>query len=261
MTTELARDIIWVWKPAAVIRAAAGFVAIGTVVGADMARLFEVTCEEIRGLNDYQLTDLLRRLLLLEAKSHNIPAASVSVSMTIDAPDGGSDGTIEWSDGVKRTNYIPSRLCIFQVKATPMPPSKCANEVLQKHRKKGVPRELKPRVREVIARGGSYVLFCRNPHKVEAQVRPIPDMLPIFHVTWYATPEPFPQACCRLARLMHNTRLGAARRRNPDSGNIPCPSAISLRYRSCIGAQTLPIHPLAWIPPPGFGNPCRASGW
>src|SRR6266508_4465287 len=76
----------------------------------EMTQLFEITHEDIKQLNDSQLTDLLRRLLHLEATRSGIAARSVSVALNIDVPDGGEDGRIQWKRGPKSTNYIPSRL-------------------------------------------------------------------------------------------------------------------------------------------------------
>ena len=101
-----------------------------------MSKVFEVKAEDIGRLNEHQLTDLLRRLLLLEARSHGIPSSSVTVSMNISAPDGGRDGQIAWTGGPDKTDWIPSRLSLFQVKATKMLQAKCKNEVLcKKHNK------------------------------------------------------------------------------------------------------------------------------
>lgn len=126
-----------------------------------MTHPFEITYQDVGRLNDYQLTDVLDRLLRLEAESHGIASSAVQVSLKIDVPDGGEDGLIEWEDGPGRTHWLPQRLVLFQCKATPMTPQECGKEILK-------PRsnDLKPRVEEVLDRGGSYVLFygrsCSN---------------------------------------------------------------------------------------------------
>jgi hypothetical protein len=119
-----------------------------------MTRLFEVTHEDINQLSDSQLTDLLRRLLHLEAARFGIAARSVNVALNIKVPDGGEDGRIQWKRGPKSTDFIPSRLTMFQNKATAMRPEDCAKEL---RRKRSV--KLKPQVEEVLDAEGSYVLF------------------------------------------------------------------------------------------------------
>lgn len=120
-----------------------------------MSRLFQITHEDIEQLNDSQLTDLLRRLLHLEAARSGIAARSVSVALNIDVPDGGEEGRIQWKKGPKNTDYIPSRLPMFQNKARDMGPKACADEMHQEHSVR-----LKPRIEEVLDSGGSYVLFA-----------------------------------------------------------------------------------------------------
>lgn len=119
-----------------------------------MTVLFETTYEDIKALKDFQLTDLLRRLLHLECACYGITAAGVCVSLAINIPDGGEDGRIEWTGGPEVTNYIPRRLTMFQCKATDMGPTDCAKELLQKNSNK-----LKPRVESVLDASGSYILF------------------------------------------------------------------------------------------------------
>jgi hypothetical protein len=124
----------------------------------EMTQLFEITHEDIKQLNDLQLTDLLRRLLHLEASHYGIADRSVSVALNIDVPDGGEDGRIQWKRGPKSTNYIPSRLTMFQNKARDMGPKACADEM---HQEGSV--WLKARTEEGLDARGSYVLFTTQP--------------------------------------------------------------------------------------------------
>jgi hypothetical protein len=123
-----------------------------------MTQLYEITHEDIKQLNDTQLTDLLRRLLHLEAARSGIAARSVSVALNIDVPDGGEDGRIQWKKGPASTNFIPNRFTMFQSKATVMGPTECAKELC---RRRSV--NLKPLVEEVFDAKGSYVLFTNQP--------------------------------------------------------------------------------------------------
>ena len=74
-----------------------------------MTQLLEITHEDIGQLTDFQLTDLLRRLLHLEANHFNIASRSITVSLNITVPDGGEDGRAEWSGGPTSTDYIPNQ--------------------------------------------------------------------------------------------------------------------------------------------------------
>ena len=115
---------------------------------------FEVSSTDITLLRDLQLTQLLQRLLLLEAQRLGLPKLKVDVSLNVDVPDDGEDALIEWHDGPDPAScdWIPRRMNVFQVKATDMPPRKCAQEL-----ERG--GSLRPRVRDVLDRSGSYTLF------------------------------------------------------------------------------------------------------
>jgi hypothetical protein len=119
-----------------------------------MTRLFEITHQDINQLTDSQLTDLLRRLLHLEAARFGIAASGVRVTLNIDVADGGEDGRIQWSEGPARTDYIPNRLTMFQCKAQAMRPADYAKELRRKRSK-----QLKPQIEEVFETDGSYVLL------------------------------------------------------------------------------------------------------
>lgn len=93
--------------------------------------------------------------------------------MNIDAPDGGEDGHLEWRDGPDPavSDYLPSRINAFQVKATGMTPDRCGREVLNKRM-----TDLKPRIRRSIERGGAYLLFygrCCNPRQIQLRIEQI----------------------------------------------------------------------------------------
>jgi len=117
-----------------------------------MLRILEITPNDINRLNDMQLTDLLLRLLRMEAQKFGIPKSFISGSLEIKASDGGEDARIKWSDGPEKTDQIPNRYTLFQCKAGKIGPTKCKNEILFKG-------ELKPRVKDVLDNSGSYVLF------------------------------------------------------------------------------------------------------
>lgn len=130
-----------------------------------MPGILEITNEDIKMLKDFQLTDVLKSLLYLEANIHGIPSLSVDVPLNITISDGGEDGRIKWIEGPKNTRWIPNRFTLFQCKATDMSAADCKGEVLKRTKS-----ELKPRVEEVLDSGGSYVLFynrdCNSEHQV-----------------------------------------------------------------------------------------------
>lgn len=120
-----------------------------------MAGIFETTNEDIKRLNAFQLTDLLRRLLLLEAKEHGIPRSCVHGSLQITAADGGEDASIEWKGEPTSTEWLPNRNTMFQCKATTTEPTACEREVLVSDRS-----AVKPRIDKFLSAGGAYILFC-----------------------------------------------------------------------------------------------------
>lgn len=126
-------------------------------------QFWNVHYNEIERLNDAQLTELLKRLLNLEAAQFFISPSAVSVSLNIHVSDGGQDGRIKWDDGPTRTDFVPNRFTVFQVKATKMDPSDCKKELFEGKRKgKGTPKkkQLKSKVKEVLECNGCYIIFC-----------------------------------------------------------------------------------------------------
>lgn len=119
-----------------------------------MTRILEVTANHINNLTDIQLTDLLLRLLRMEAQKYEIPTSSISGSLEIKASDGGEDAHIKWCGGPEKTNWILNRYTLFQCKAEDIAPANCEKEILVKGGLK-----LKPCVKDVLDRGGSYTLF------------------------------------------------------------------------------------------------------
>jgi hypothetical protein len=131
-----------------------------------MVHIIEITPDDINKLDDLQLTDLLLRLLRMEARKCGIPKSCISGSLNIKAADGGEDAHIKWADGPEKTDWIPNRYTLFQCKAENIEPKKCKTEILSKN-------GLKPRVKDVLDNGGSYVLFftqeCNTKMKNERE--------------------------------------------------------------------------------------------
>ena len=121
-----------------------------------MPSVFEVDVDAIELLSDVQLTRLLKHLLHLEAQSAGIAHRAVEVALNITVADGGEDGRIAWEGGPASTDYLPTRLLQFQVKATDMGPAACGNEILNSQ------GQLKPMIEQVLSSGGSYILFTNR---------------------------------------------------------------------------------------------------
>jgi len=121
---------------------------------------FEIEAKDITRLDQCQLTLLLRRLLELEAGAIGIPLSGVHVPVEINVADGGEDGRIKWEGGVDRTDFLPKRVTMFQVKARRMNPQACYAEVLQDDEKK----RLKGQVAKVLDDSGAYIIFCKEAY-------------------------------------------------------------------------------------------------
>ena len=119
---------------------------------------FEVDAQDIAALGDRWLPQLLRRLLSAEAQAHGLPAYGIHVASNINAPDGGEDGRIEWTDGPARTSFLPCRLNQFQSKAGPVAPAQAAADVIGSD---GKPKEM---VSKVLEAGGVYVMVCGHAY-------------------------------------------------------------------------------------------------
>lgn len=121
-----------------------------------MPTLFRVESRDIKDLNDIQLTKLLKLLLHLEARSSGIAEIAVDVALNITVADGGEDGRIKWEGGPDNTDYLPSRFCQIQVKATDMGPTACANEIV------AVDGSMKHMVSDALDNGAAYILFTNR---------------------------------------------------------------------------------------------------
>jgi len=131
-----------------------------------MSTLFRVESTDIKGLNDLQLTKLLKLLLHLEARSSGIAERAVEVALNIHVADGGEDGRIQWDGDPPSTQFLPLHLVQFQNKATTnMGPADCAKEILNKD------GSMKHMVDEVLDNDGAYILFTtqelNNDQKTE----------------------------------------------------------------------------------------------
>ena len=143
---------------------------------------FQVSGQHIAVLPQGELPELLRLLLSAEAYTYVLPADGIHVASTLQAPDGGEDGRIEWKagrriewqSGLERTFFLPSRLCQFQLKAGQIFPAEAGRDVLTEGGK------VKQMVRQVVADGGHYRMLCPHPYtqkQIEARETKIREVL------------------------------------------------------------------------------------
>ena len=129
-----------------------------TPIVADGTKPFEISGGHIAVLSDRQLIVVMRRLLVAEAETHELPMENVHVSAIPTATDGGEDARIEWKGGPDRTPYLPARLSQFQLKATQIPPAQAGKEILTKD------GDVKPMVRSALEDGGTYIVMCAHDY-------------------------------------------------------------------------------------------------
>ncbi len=108
-------------------------------------------------LTGERLPRVLLFLLRAECALNQIPASSYEVSTNVIAGDGGEDGRVRWTDGRTSTQFLPSRLVLFQCKATEIERADCRKEVLVNPAANTL--EVKPAIKEVIENGGTYILM------------------------------------------------------------------------------------------------------
>ncbi len=133
--------------------------ALGVLRGEREAGPFEVDGGRLVGAIPPQaFPSLLRRLLSAEAQAHGLPQYGIHVADDVTAADGGEDGRIQWTEGPSRTEFLPGRLCQFQMKTGNLSPAAAAKEVL------GRDGRVKRMIRSVLDRGGYYILLCAQTY-------------------------------------------------------------------------------------------------
>ena len=120
-----------------------------------MNSIFEVTNEDIEKLDASSLTALMFKLLYSEAASNEIPKSSVSGSLNITIKDGGKDGGVTWDGFIERTDWFPTRDCLFQNKAGTFGPTACHDELFQ-NKEENI---LKPMLEDIGINGKHYIIF------------------------------------------------------------------------------------------------------
>ena len=119
---------------------------------------FEAKGEDISELNPTEFSQLIRKLLSVEAQEYELLPDEIHVSSKTSAPDGGEDARIKWLNGPERTCFLPNRFCVFQLKTGQIFPGQAEKEVLDSK------NQIKPRIRKVLEEGGSYIILCSKSY-------------------------------------------------------------------------------------------------
>ena len=151
-----------------------------------MTKPFSIDSKHITRLNPTQLTQLLKELLHAEAYKFELHQDSVEVPLNINVGDGGEDGRINWTGGIERTDYIPSRFTMYKNKATDLSDSEYANEITTTA-SKNKPKKIKPKVENVFEKNGTYIVFTTqelNVTQKEKRIQAIRDTLQKFEKSY-----------------------------------------------------------------------------
>ena len=84
--------------------------------------------------------------------------------MNITVADGGEDGRIKWEGGPDNTDFLPTRFCQFQNKATEMGPADCANEIVASD------GSMKRMVEDALDNGAAYILFTNQELNTDQKI-------------------------------------------------------------------------------------------
>lgn len=112
--------------------------------------IFEITPEDIEGLNDVDLRQLVAYVAEQEVIRLGGSPSSVTYGGHQNAPDGGIDVSVELGAS-NAGGYVPRSNCGFQVKAEDM----AAGDILTEMKPKGV---LRPSIIELGKAGGAYII-------------------------------------------------------------------------------------------------------
>ena len=113
--------------------------------------MFEITKQNLLGLNGDQLRELVARLCEAELRILGMPASSVRWSGAHTAADGGLDVECRVEDSDFRGDFVPRPRTGFQVKKPSMPPSKIPSEMSPRG-------TLRPVFSDLSATNGCYII-------------------------------------------------------------------------------------------------------
>ena len=121
------------------------------------ASLFEVSAEDVASLKDDELRELVARLCKATLTEAGLSVTCVTWGGDQREPDGGIDVRVQLhdKDSLPDSPWLHWRVVGFQVKATKMGPTDIKTEMALKG-------SLKPSIREVLQRGGAYIIAAND---------------------------------------------------------------------------------------------------
>src|SRR5690554_2252661 len=144
--------------------------------------IFEVNANQIEGLDQNQLVDLLKRLIQAELSKNSIPLRYGPAPAQISIADGGDDARVSWSGGPNETDWLPTRFTIFQCKIGTTSPAGLKAETQTKSTQGTNAPKLTEALEEAISKSGAYVVVRTTPvvgtkldHRIEAIEKGIND--------------------------------------------------------------------------------------
>ncbi|NBB81720.1 MAG: hypothetical protein GVY36_20160 [Verrucomicrobia bacterium] len=115
-------------------------------------------------LKDFELVEVLRRLISAELKKNGIPLSSGAAPAQITIADGGEDARVVWHEGPSRTDFLPHRYTTLQCKKSDPGPSGLKEEVWTKASQgKNKKRELNEALAETLRKEGAYLVVTGSP--------------------------------------------------------------------------------------------------
>lgn len=126
--------------------------------------MFEITGEDISGLNDEDLRTLVAKLCEAELRRVGLPVSALTAGGDQNAPDGGIDVRIALPHRDKATDFIPRPDTGFQVKVPDMQPGKIKDEMC-------LNGALRPVIQELARKHGAYVIVSSHGSTADAPLR------------------------------------------------------------------------------------------
>src|SRR6266571_3920843 len=117
--------------------------------GNDMRLPYEVTEEDISGLNAFEFADLMNRLLRAEVSRIGLSPIHVQTSLRVQDPDAGVDARVR--EVAHQSPWVPQGLSVWQFKSG------------KDHEPADLRKEFaKPLVQEALKQGGTYLVVIKE---------------------------------------------------------------------------------------------------
>jgi hypothetical protein len=126
--------------------------------------MFEITAEDIAGLNDEDLRSLIALLCEAEMRRLGYPTSSVTWGGDQNAPDGGVDVRVDLPKRMTVQGFVPRVATGFQVKKSDMTPSEISGEM----RPHGKVRSV---IRDLATRSGAYIIVSSKGSVTDSALR------------------------------------------------------------------------------------------